>query len=109
MSTQGDNVYFVFCSIPCHTIVPPKRFLVTKVDKEGGDEDDENDDEVDLNLKEATPLPVASSHFPDGTVFTQLVATDSAIFALASNGLGYGWGTFRVCPLFLFINSFYSR
>ncbi|GAM33567.1 hypothetical protein TCE0_011r00558 [Talaromyces pinophilus] len=95
VSTQGDNVYFVFCSIPCHTIVPPKRFLVTKVDKEGGDEDDENDDEVDLNLKEAAPLPVASSHFPDGTVFTQLVATDSATFALASNGLGYGWGTFR--------------
>ena len=74
-----------------------------------GDEDDEDDEEVDLNLKEATPLPVDSSHFPDGTVFTQLVATDSATFVLASNGLVYGWGTFRVCPLFLFITLFYSR
>ncbi|EED22452.1 regulator of chromosome condensation, putative [Talaromyces stipitatus ATCC 10500] len=62
---------------------------------DNGEEDDEDDDEVELNLKEATPLPVDSSHFPDGTVFTQLTATDSATFALTSKGLVYGWGTFR--------------
>lgn len=65
------------------------------------DEDDKGDVEVELNLKEATPLPVDSSHFPEGTVFTQVVATDSATFALTSKGLVYGWGTFRVCSLCL--------
>jgi regulator of chromosome condensation len=63
---------------------------------EDEDDDDEEDDEVELNLKEASPLPVDPSHFPTGTVFTQLVATDSATFVLTEEGQVYGWGTFRV-------------
>ncbi|KAI9933587.1 hypothetical protein MW887_008060 [Aspergillus wentii] len=64
--------------------------------KDGEDgSDSEDDDEVTLNLKEATPTPVDALHFPEGTVFTQLVATDSATFALTTEGLVYGWGTFR--------------
>ncbi|THC87137.1 hypothetical protein EYZ11_013417 [Aspergillus tanneri] len=62
---------------------------------EDDDDDDDDDDEVTLNIKEATPLPIESSLFPHGTVFTQLVATDSATFALTKDGRVYGWGTFR--------------
>ncbi|KAJ5654027.1 hypothetical protein N7490_001030 [Penicillium lividum] len=58
-----------------------------------GDESDE--DEVTHNLKEATPLPVDPSHFPRDTVFSQLAASDSATFALLTDGRVYGWGTFR--------------
>ncbi|KAJ5746073.1 hypothetical protein N7520_011255 [Penicillium odoratum] len=58
-----------------------------------GDESDE--DEVTYNLKEATPLPVDPSHFPRDTVFSQLAASDSATFALLTDGRVYGWGTFR--------------
>ena len=59
-------------------------------------DDDEDDDDVMIDLKEATPLPVGKRHFPKGTVFTQLAATNSATFALTKDGLVYGWGTFRV-------------
>lgn len=65
-------------------------------DEDDEEDDEEEDDEVDLNLKEASPLPVDPSHFPAGTVFTQLVATDSATFVLTEEGLVYGWGTFIV-------------
>ncbi|KAK2757614.1 hypothetical protein FQN54_004583 [Arachnomyces sp. PD_36] len=58
-------------------------------------ESDEDDDEVDLNSKEATPIPIDPSHFPNGTIFTQIVATDSATFVLTKEGLVYGWGSFR--------------
>ncbi|KAL4897121.1 RCC1/BLIP-II [Aspergillus ambiguus] len=66
-------------------------------DKANGDksDSDSDDDEVTLNMKEATPAAVDPSHFPTGTVFTQLTATDSATFALTRDGLVYGWGTFR--------------
>lgn len=63
---------------------------------DAGEDEDSEDDEVELNLKEASPLPVDPSHFPNGTVFTQLVATDSATYVLTREGLVYGWGTFRV-------------
>lgn len=63
---------------------------------DASEDEDSEDDEVELNLKEASPLPVDASHFPDGTVFTQLVATDSATFVLTREGLVYGWGTFKV-------------
>ena len=55
-----------------------------------------DDDEITLNMKEATPLPVDPSLFRKGTVFAQLAASDSATFALTVDGLVYGWGTFRV-------------
>lgn len=61
--------------------------------------EDSDDDEVALNLKEATPAPVNPSLFPKGTIFAQLAASDSATFALTADGLLYGWGTFRVYPL----------
>ncbi|RAL15390.1 RCC1 domain-containing protein, partial [Aspergillus homomorphus CBS 101889] len=63
--------------------------------EEKSDADSDDEDEVDLNMKEATPMPVDSAHFPEGTVFTQLAATDSATFALTQEGKVYGWGTFR--------------
>lgn len=61
----------------------------TKDDSSGSDESGE------LNPREATPTPV-DAIFPDGTVFTQVAASDNASFALTSDGLVYGWGTFRV-------------
>jgi regulator of chromosome condensation len=72
-------------------------------EKDHSDSEDD-DDEVDLNLKEATPTAVDESRFPKGTVFAQLVATDSATFALTREGLVYGWGNFRV-GYFLFYSS----
>jgi regulator of chromosome condensation len=66
------------------------------------DSDSEDDDPGNLNLKEATPLPVDPSCFPDDTIFTQLAATDSATFALTAEGLVYGWGNFRVSPHYVF-------
>jgi regulator of chromosome condensation len=62
------------------------------------EESDSEDVNGDMNLKEATPSPVESNAFPGGTIFTQLAATDSATFALTTEGLVYGWGTFRVSP-----------
>jgi regulator of chromosome condensation len=47
-----------------------------------GGYEESDDDGVELNLKETTPMPVDPSHFPDGTIFTQLVATGSATFCL---------------------------
>ncbi|EED13773.1 regulator of chromosome condensation, putative [Talaromyces stipitatus ATCC 10500] len=78
------------------TIVESKKTPIDATSDNGEEDDDDDDDEVELNLKEATPLPVDSSHVPeDGTVFTQLVTTDSATFALTNKGLVYSWGTFR--------------
>lgn len=58
--------------------------------------DGSDDDDITHNLKEATPLPVDASLFPIGTEFCQLAASDSATFALTTDGQVYGWGTFRV-------------
>lgn len=62
--------------------------------------DSDEDERGNLNLKEATPLPVDSSCFPRDTIFTQLAATDSATFALTTSGQVFGWGTFRVSSLY---------
>ncbi|KAE8414632.1 regulator of chromosome condensation 1/beta-lactamase-inhibitor protein II [Aspergillus pseudocaelatus] len=64
-----------------------------KGETESGQESD--DDDITLNMNEATPQPVNPSLFPKGTVFAQLAASDSATFALTTKGLVYGWGTFR--------------
>jgi regulator of chromosome condensation len=61
----------------------------------GGDEDSEDASES-LNPREAMPTEIDPSAFPEGTVFSQLVAGDNATFALTSTGEVYGWGTFRV-------------
>ncbi|KAL4861448.1 hypothetical protein BDV12DRAFT_191076 [Aspergillus spectabilis] len=72
----------------------PEDVRMRDAGDEDSDEDSEDEDEGNFNLKEATPLPVDAGHFPAGTVFTQLVGTDSATFALTAGGLVYGWGTF---------------
>ncbi|KAK3994527.1 putative regulator of chromosome condensation protein [Cladorrhinum sp. PSN332] len=61
------------------------------------DDEDESDDEDDtgMNPKESTPAEVDMSDVPPGTTWVQLVASDSATFALTTTGLVYGWGTFR--------------
>jgi len=66
------------------------------IDDEKSDGDSDDDSETGINPREATPTAIDMSVFPDGTVFTQLVAGDSMTFALTDEGLVYGWGTFRV-------------
>jgi regulator of chromosome condensation len=58
--------------------------------------DNNADSGAELNPKEATPTIIDTSNIPEGTVFTQLVASDNATFALTNDGLVYGWGTIRV-------------
>ncbi|KAJ5713306.1 uncharacterized protein N7483_010487 [Penicillium malachiteum] len=67
----------------------------TKEKEVPSDEGNESGDEITLNLSEATPTPVDASHFPENTIFCQLAASDSATFTLTTDGMVYGWGTFR--------------
>lgn len=47
----------------------------------GGDSDSDSDDDGEgLNPSEAEPRPIDPAHFPEGTKFSQLVASDSATF-----------------------------
>lgn len=64
------------------------------VDAEESDSDDDDDD-TGLNPRESTPTEVDTSSVPEGTIWAQIVASDSATFALATTGFVYGWGTFR--------------
>lgn len=64
-------------------------------DEDDGDSSD-NGSDSGLNPLEAVPTAVDMSAFPEGTVITQLAASDSATFALTDDGEVYGWGTFRV-------------
>jgi regulator of chromosome condensation len=69
------------------------------IDADSDDEEDEGDDMV-LNPKESTPTAIPSEFFgKDRKTFVQVVATDSASFALTDDGSVYGWGTFRVSSL----------
>lgn len=71
----------------------------TKWEKNANDNDEidvDQDETVDLNPTECTPMPIPTEHFPPGTVFTQLACGDSTTFALTDNGEVWGWGTFRV-------------
>jgi regulator of chromosome condensation len=65
-------------------------------DMDDGSDSDSDDDDSGLNPREATPTAIPENSFPKGTVFVQVVAADSASFALTDDGLVYGWGTFRV-------------
>ncbi|EHY59113.1 hypothetical protein HRR83_001614 [Exophiala dermatitidis] len=67
------------------------------IDEDAGSDDDDSDSgsETAVNPKESTPGEVDMSGVPEGVVFTQLACTDSATFALTSEGEVYGWGTFR--------------
>lgn len=69
----------------------------TKWEKSANDEMNIDEDEtVDLNHIECTPMPIPTEHFPQDTVFTQLACGDSTTFALTDIGEVWGWGTFRV-------------
>lgn len=59
--------------------------------REDGEEDSDHGEKI--NPKEATPGEVEMRDVPDGTVFTQVAAGDSASFALTREGDVYGWGT----------------
>ncbi len=67
----------------------------TKWDRPADGSEDE-DDTVDLNPKESTPMPIPRESFPSDVVFTQLACGDSTTFALTDDGDVWGWGTFRV-------------
>ncbi|KAH8660689.1 regulator of chromosome condensation 1/beta-lactamase-inhibitor protein II [Tricladium varicosporioides] len=57
---------------------------------------EDSDDEGDLNPIESTPTAVPTENFGKHIpTFVQVVASDSASFALTGEGLVYGWGTFR--------------
>ncbi|TVY43224.1 Protein pim1 [Lachnellula subtilissima] len=65
------------------------------IDQESNSEDSDDDD-VDLNPLESTPIAIPAESFGNSVpTFVQVVALDSASFALTSEGLVYGWGTFR--------------
>ena len=57
--------------------------------------DDDSSQETIMNPLETTPGVVDPEYFLPGTTFTQVVASDSATFALTADGRVYGWGTFR--------------
>lgn len=61
---------------------------------EGSDSDDDADD-TGINPLESVPTALPPHHFAPGTKFVQVVASDSASFALTEDGRVYGWGTFR--------------
>ena len=67
---------------------------------EGGlrdiDAEDSDSCSSQLNPIESTPTEVSAKHFPQGTTFSQIAAGDSTTFVLSTDGLVYGWGTFRV-------------
>jgi regulator of chromosome condensation len=59
------------------------------------------DDEIDLSPMESTPMAMPTENFGNSVpMFVQVVALDSASFALTSEGSVYGWGTFRVSSMF---------
>ena len=60
------------------------------------DDDSEAGDDTGMNPRESTPAAVGDEYFVPGTKFVQVVASDSATFALTEDGKVYGWGTFRV-------------
>jgi regulator of chromosome condensation len=66
------------------------------MDNENSDSEDEDEDDTGMNPKESTPTAVSAEHFAPGTKFVQVIASDSATFALTEDGRVYGWGTFRV-------------
>ncbi|KFY01660.1 hypothetical protein V490_00814 [Pseudogymnoascus sp. VKM F-3557] len=65
------------------------------MDDNASDSGSDSDDEDAMNPRESTPEAVDSKHFPEGITFTQVCASDSATFAVTSDGSVWGWGTFR--------------
>ena len=63
---------------------------------DAGSDSEDSDDDVDLSPPESTPAAIDGAVLPKDHTFVQVVATDSASFALTSTGEVYGWGSFRV-------------
>lgn len=110
-STVGV-VQFAVGGMHCVALTHDNKILTWGVNDNGAlgratardpdEEDDEEDDEdFDLNPKESVPTAIPSSSFTDGTKFSQVVASDSASFALTVTGHVYGWGTFTVSLIYL--------
>ncbi|GJD01027.1 RAN exchange factor Prp20/Pim1 [Colletotrichum higginsianum] len=59
------------------------------------EEEEEDEDDSGINPRESTPTALGAEHFAPEAKFTQVVASDSATFALTEDGRVYGWGTFR--------------
>jgi regulator of chromosome condensation len=80
-------------------------------DNESAEDSDSDDDGLNLNPKESTPIAIPSDFFPKDTKFAQVAACDSASFALTVAGTVYGWGTFsvRLSIIFPFIFLICSR
>ncbi|KFZ11028.1 hypothetical protein V502_07796 [Pseudogymnoascus sp. VKM F-4520 (FW-2644)] len=65
-------------------------------DIDGVFDSEDSDDESYLNPKESMPTAIPQESFSAiPGLFVQVVALDSASFALTSTGSVYGWGTFR--------------
>lgn len=73
-------------------------------DMADGDDSDSDSDSGEMNPLETTPTAIDSKWFAEGAKFTQLVASDSATYALTEDGAVYGWGTFRVGAIRLVVN-----
>jgi regulator of chromosome condensation len=69
--------------------------IASKDSDSDSDSEDDDDDEY-LNPTESEPREVNPKYFPEGTQFAFLAASDSATFAVTTDGSVYGWGTFRV-------------
>ena len=65
-------------------------------DADADDSDEDDEDDTGVNPKESTPAEIDTSGIAPDTKFVQVVASDSASFALTEDGRVYGWGTFRV-------------
>ena len=77
------------------------------IDDNTSDSDSDAGSDTGVNPLESTPAEMDMSDVAAGTVFTQLVASDSATFALTDEGLVYGCGTFRVSSSFDLLPTFH--
>ena len=77
--------------------------------KEGSESDDSDSDSDDdfLNPTESEPREVNPKYFPEDTQFAFLAASDSATFAVTTDGSVYGWGTFRVSLIKSYFEQFF--
>ena len=91
----------------CAALTHDSRILTWGVNDDGAlgrDTTAKDDDEYDLSPQESTPIAIPEQSFPKNPAhFSQVVATDSATFALTSDGLVYGWGTFNVSLYLYFL------
>lgn len=62
---------------------------------EDSDSEDDDDDDTGMNPMESNPAALSDDFFAKDTIFVQVIACDSASFALTQDGRVYGWGTFR--------------